>query len=1359
MRMAQQVTNQVQRDLRGLERTAKDLDSALGDVKMDESQAQETRRVVDGMRQAILGAKEEARSAKNDLRDVKMTAAQALETDAVADAEVRSIRRIRDAALEAAAAVSALRLTTGISSARAFGGGRMMYGPGGFSGVYRQALGPGPSREWLFARNFVPPGAPYQLGPGARELGPGAGAGSPFLPGAGIPSRGVPRELMPGPGPTRFLGEDLAQRLARAERRTMQGVFGAGDTETSSAASWLLRHGYSVEDLAAIEGGGSSGRRGSLGRGVEDLLGGGVLSGGARRGGFFGGGGGGRGAMSLGDWYSGRRGRGRYDVPGPNLLAGILPGGARARPAALFTLATAIGGLGPAAVPAAGGLAVGAGGVVTGLLGSMATLKLAFADMSAAAFTSKAAFDALTPAQQSLVISLKSLDAGVVHPLEQIAQENLIPKLTDALHTAVSPQLIGALKAGVGSFATGIGGGVQDIAKVVGSSGFAANLGDVLKANARYVEQFLGDIGMLTDAFIRLLRAGIPFTDWLSTGLQNLSKWIDLTVKTTAANGKLAQFFDHAKQGLQAFGGVVKSLVDVLAAFGNAFGFKNSIALFGLLQTVLENVANIFKMNKQFMQDFMHGLIQSAQDAIKALQPLAQLLSQVLSLVNRIANAIGGWRIVFDAALVLFAARLAIVVGGFKKLAAAETAAAAAQQTMNRSMAVGLAGSDLAVAKLSASVAGLKTLLLDLASKAFVITMVLSLVPGNKGGQAVLNQIGLGGLGNLPLVGHVAQQAADIANRYVRPLVGKAPIQAEQAPPGMTVPKGYLAGTYGYMPSTAKNPGGFATPAELRQRGFQPGTYGLAPSTADNPSGYLTIGEARQKIPSVGAAYKKQQFTKALALPAAIQNQIAAASAGHGNMEKANAAAYSYYNQLLKTPGLSQAQRTAIYNAQAPYTAPKPFQQTGGGSIGFSGPTSAGGAVFNAQQALSTAMASGSGVPFSKQVELAKAYEAAASKAYEHLKAQKIDIKDTAAKQAELTTLARDEANARKAISTILERQHKAMLQLATDTVNQAKANYSLAKQDGASHADMIKAGQQYLAVLIKQAAKLKDMVGSSKELAKIAVEEKKTRHDILTNQVQAQWERMLGIGTNNPQEVSAQRVRARERNTLLGIVKAISKVPHRVGTAQSDPYGAIPGAAHMSNDQLVKALVAHGVHFSNRALKDFDLIGKIIDEANKKNIKINSDVNQQIIALLKQISDNTKKTTLPSNYFAPSARNVGKALGLTGDVLKQFEINYSAGEIGKKIPGNLAINGIPVGIGAGKTGFHPYVPPPPYLRGYPNMPNNGITINGDVQITAPNARNAKELASEFQSAILKKTRSNAAQTRGPQAGKSAGMS
>ena len=99
--------------------------------------------------------------------------------------------------------------------------------------------------------------------------------------------------------------------------------------------------------------------------------------------------------------------------------------------------------------------------------------------------------------------------------------------------------------------------------------------------------------------------------------------------------------------------------------------------------------------------------------------------------------------------------------------------------------------------------------------------------------------------------------------------------------------------------------------------------YGIGPGGA--PLGVMG--------PTTAGVFRHAYPPPNLTLPAAIALQIAKANAGHGSIVKADAAAYAYYENLLKRHNLTQQQILAIYQAEspyAPYQTPSAYQHATG---------------------------------------------------------------------------------------------------------------------------------------------------------------------------------------------------------------------------------------------------------------------------------------------------------------------------------------------------------------------------------------------------------------------------------------------
>lgn len=420
----------------------------------------------------------------------------------------------------------------------------------------------------------------------------------------------------------------------------MIGSFGEDFARMDREAQIAAREAKAREYLSRIEGN----RRSSFaGFGGGSSGGGGILgSGGSRSGG-------------------GRERRGRNDVIGPNFLAGALPGGRRAGVGAVLTAL----GLGvaatPALAPAAVGLGAAASAGLVALAGGAATLKLAFADLNSAAFTTQKGFDALNPVQQKFVTSIRSLDAGFVKPLEQLASSRVLPGLTAALHQALTPGAAGAIRGGVSAFGGAISGGAQQFGKLFGSDLFSSQFGQMLKNDAKLLRDMFNGATNLVDAFVHLSVAAGPFVNWMSKGVVQFTKWFDGAVKSGQATGALAGYFDKAKMSLQALGGLVGQIGKAFGALANAVGFKNSIATVNLLNDSVKILTDFLNRNRKTFQSFFSGAIKSAHDMIVLINGLVRAFGPLLDIVNKIAKSIGGWQNVIDTAAVLWFAKFVMM--------------------------------------------------------------------------------------------------------------------------------------------------------------------------------------------------------------------------------------------------------------------------------------------------------------------------------------------------------------------------------------------------------------------------------------------------------------------------------------------------------------------------------------------------------------------------------------------------------------------------------------------------------------------------------------------------------------------------
>lgn len=420
------------------------------------------------------------------------------------------------------------------------------------------------------------------------------------------------------------------------------------------------------------------------------------------------------------------------------LLAGLLPGGARPGAAAVTAGLGLAAAAGPGIIPGLLAAAPVLGAGFTTLIGAAGTLKLALGGITAQAFSTQKAFDALTPTQQRFVTSLRSLDAGLAQTLEGIAQKTLLPQLTQALHTAFTPGVQSTLAAGVGAFSGAIGGGANQVASLFSSSGFQANFGRMIQQDAGYLRQFFSILTNLLDAFVRFQASAGPFLNWLGQIAVGFSKWADQSVRADQSNGRLAQFFNVMKQSLQTIATLLGSVIHLGRSFVDAVGFQNSLSVVKLLATAINDLAGLLRANAHSLRDFFVGALLAARDMLNLVNQITKAIAPLLSLLDRLVGGVKGWQTIIDSLAVVWVARFAMM-----RLA-----------TVNLATETSIAGARLRL---------LQTGLAGLAGKIFTVGLILSIIPRSSAGQNDLNQAGVGFLGHLPVVGSLAQQEARLA--------------------------------------------------------------------------------------------------------------------------------------------------------------------------------------------------------------------------------------------------------------------------------------------------------------------------------------------------------------------------------------------------------------------------------------------------------------------------------------------------------------------------------------------------------------------------------------------------------------------
>lgn len=1040
------------------------------------------------------------------------------------------------------------------------------------------------------------------------------------------------------------------------------------------------------------------------------------------------------------------------DASGGGLLAGVLPGGRRARPAALLSLAGLALSTGPVVAPAAVGAGAAAAAGLSSLVGAALTLKLAFADISKAAFTTQKAFDALTPVQQDFVQQMRIIDYGFLRPLEQLASQNTLPGLTAALKSAITPASTTVARQGVAEFGQGIGAGANQLGSLFGSLAFAKEIGPVFQADATYVKDFFGGITNLADAFVTLENAAIPLTNWMDKGVLAFTRYLDVSIKAAQSSGALAGYFGKAQVALQGLGGLVHAVSDAFGAFFGAVGFQNSLGVIQTFKDAFEGIAQIINQNKTILRDFFAGAIAAAQDVIRLIRQVASGLAPVLSVVNSVAHAMGGWRVIIDA---LIALKFVTILQGWAVALAGVGTAAAAAETAE----VVLAGTTitLGVSMGTATVAatGLRAALLAIGDP-LVLAALAAAATGAGIGIALAQLVPAGpGAGtnlNVPASKIAAQRTSGAANIDVAVSYDK---------------NGYY----------------------ITQQDAQTGARRVVKASPAEAAAALGISVAqlqKKTAPKSATTTPAGGGSDITALPQGLQIELAnVANETGAKQAKDQAAVYaqirSYYDLLIAANQTNPANLIALKNARAGYVTaggtPPPLTGTGkSGQL----PVGLQVAISKAQ---SDAAAGGSTAP-----EIA-----AIQQGINYVQSQIGKTKDKTTLNTlyqERTSLYGQLAAAKNPggssatpsgvgvlppglQASLTNAQANAAQQSAVSgTFNKAnlEAQRALRSQDIAAlkniaqQIDQQKAGSKELRALEAERLTLtREQASAQKQIT----EELKNQRSAAAL---AKIHKDLGLSADGSTPTAgAQSLRTRERQILLADAKAHGDLTKGM---VNEPLAA-----------LIKQLAREGA-LPKSSIAALHKINAAINESIKTGTKLDEVSSSKISAILTQINDTLKQATNPTNYRVESADKLAKSIpGLTPEQRVAVEARYSqALAHGGRIPSAGAVAGIPIGatttaaggpaahhklthaelvaaerareFGSGRPGAKTPGHHPPTA-----VTNSGGTHIDKVEIIIQGAnKSEQQIAREVQSALLRISRRNPVQTRGPNAGHKLGL-
>lgn len=253
------------------------------------------------------------------------------------------------------------------------------------------------------------------------------------------------------------------------------------------------------------------------------------------------------------------------------LFRGILPGGARAG-AGPIALGVGLGasvaqpvGLGAlgllAALPT---FVVGMGGAVAVLAGSLGGLSKAIGG-------NRDAFEKLDQQSQAFVQNVRSYEPFFKN-LQSLTRQSLLPGLSKALNSALSPTTGGTLQYGATTFGSAVSGVAQQAGSFIGSQQFTQLLRPLIDSGSADFAKMAHAVGLLVEAFMKLGVAGIPIANWLSDSAVKAGQWVNKMLDGAKATGRLTEIMGAAKTALSDIGHLISALAGVLYNLGAALG-------------------------------------------------------------------------------------------------------------------------------------------------------------------------------------------------------------------------------------------------------------------------------------------------------------------------------------------------------------------------------------------------------------------------------------------------------------------------------------------------------------------------------------------------------------------------------------------------------------------------------------------------------------------------------------------------------------------------------------------------------------------------------------------------------------------
>lgn len=365
-------------------------------------------------------------------------------------------------------------------------------------------------------------------------------------------------------------------------------------------------------------------------------------------------------------------------------LSGALSGiGAAFLPTLIALGVELVAGLAPAVTALAATIPTAIAGAIAGA----ATLKLAFhgvGDALKSAFdpTKAAKFNEalkkLAPAARSFVMEVKALQP-VMHQIQQDVQQAFFVQLRGGL-TQMARNLLPEVHRGLVVLATDLGQLGRGIMNTLGSR--QADISSIFIAAHEALRPLIPALAQVSGAFVTIAAVAGPLFASLSSGFAGLLTKFSQFIEASANSGAMAQFFDDALVVLKQFGSflgvVLRILGDIIGALQqtgaqglgmltgllsrleeflrSAQGRAMLVALFQLLNTVLDSLSKILSPLLPAVGQLVTLLAQGLTGALVALTPLlvavTKFLGQHPALLMAAAAAWAGYRLTLLAVAV-----------------------------------------------------------------------------------------------------------------------------------------------------------------------------------------------------------------------------------------------------------------------------------------------------------------------------------------------------------------------------------------------------------------------------------------------------------------------------------------------------------------------------------------------------------------------------------------------------------------------------------------------------------------------------------------------------------------------------------